>query len=215
MMPRLISVLGVACAVLGCAPEKPVARDPAPIEARELPTLKEIEARRIWDRKELAGVVSEHLANRSELVRALCDVVDDEKADNRARATAARALGKIRAPEAAEVLTRRIAFYEIHGYGSISLWGHHPCLSSLVSIGKPATKVVLARLKELPAAGGVADPMPRVRQQREFLAVALLKAEGADAAARLLDEAVGAENSTSARHNLEGAKKLLEKVKGW
>jgi len=137
--------------------------------------------------------VASHLANRRKLIDMLLNVLKESTGKDsrqlaadqvKATGTAIRALGVLRASEATDMLLDNIAFMD---------WtkpsreiGLPDSAAALVSIGKPATRAILGRLKS--AAGGKDETALQLVGTRELFlySVVLSTVEGAAVAKFLL-----------------------------
>lgn len=176
------------------------------------PELRQLELKQLENRQQMQLVLDLHIANQKALTKALMDVLDDEKADNAVRATAARAMGQMRAVEAIPILCRRIDLRDANALKSeATIKNTYPCVVALIEIGKPSSHAASDYLIQLRS-----DDTDRVTtRKRELFTLVIVKVEGEDVANFLLEKAIEDQKQDAAKKNLLDAKRLIQKVKGW
>jgi hypothetical protein len=161
--------------------------------------------RRISSVKDLDGVplsqaAFQHLTNRTLVIKSLLERVADKSCGIREKSEAIRALGRLRAAEAAPVLVSMIGFFDSLAPSlGLKIDVSFPCVPALVEIGKPGSTACFDALR-----GQVAE------RDMGLLVLVLTRVEGEDVASFLLKKKLDAAATPKEKENI---KEALEQVK--
>ncbi len=161
---------------------------------RRIPSVKSL------DGLPLSQAVSLHLTNRAVVIKFLLERVADKSCGVREKSEAIRALGHMRAVEAAPVLASMIGFFDSEAPSfSVKIDVSFPCVPALAEIGKPGSVACLDALR-----------VPVSERDAGLLVLVLTRVEGEGVAAFLLKKKLDAAKDQKERDNM---KKALEHVK--
>jgi len=174
---------------------------------KKLGSLLKVDAIRIT---EMEKGTAAHLENRKTVTQYLMNVVSSEKESREAKSIAVRALGEMRATEAAHLLASMVEVRIITGtHFESTIENSYACVPGLISIGKPGAAACLEEIVKLTSEDR-AKPF-----KEKLLCLVIVRVEGEKIARILLEDRKQTATNTQQIENLQRAINLVDEVKFW
>ncbi len=130
--------------------------------------------------------------------------------DGELKAIAVRAVGDLRASEAAPVLAKQIDWFDKWAFRlEFTIESAYPCTFALVKIGLPGANAALA---EIAASSG---DTPAGKYRLKCLALVVLRVYGETLASVVIKDRLSRAKTASERGNYDAALKCLPQIEGW
>lgn len=189
-------------------PEQRARSEPREAPARPRITPPSIQKMRIQHFQAIHSAIATHTQNRRTLLEALIRLVTE--GDGPTKAAAVKALGELRAAEAAPVLAREIVWFDKWAWSyEVTVANSHPCVPSLIEIGLPGAGACLDELSTCP--GDTALDKRRLK----LLSLVVLRVYGEKLAKLALADRLDAAETDRASENFQAALASIPEIKGW
>lgn len=187
--------------------EEEVAEAKETARRKKLSSLLKVDAIRIT---EIEKATATHLENRKRVIQYLMNIVSSEKESRWAKSVAVRALGEMRATEAAHLLASMVDVRIITGtHFESTIKNSYACVPGLISIGKPGAAACLEEIVKL-----TSEDRKKPFKEK-LLCLVIVHVEGEKIARILLEDRKQTATNTQQIENLQRAINLIDEVKFW